>query len=123
MKTLFMTGIISLLALGTSTARADCQISGGKPECTSVTLGELYVDSTGVWIQTSGTESRLNTTSTSSCVPLADKYVWLDLQHANFDALMSSLLSAKLSDAPVSLRLNRDTSRANRCVISYMRFL
>jgi hypothetical protein len=114
------------LALGAADARAECSInSAGSTKCDDVKLGQLYVDTTGTYIETSGNETLLNTSAATSCVPDSNIFLWLDRTHVTSQAVMSVLLSAKLANATVSIRVTRDTRAGmnNRCAVAYVRFL
>lgn len=97
-----------IAALGfVAVAYAECYPGG----CAEVYVDELYPDSGGAWIQTSGSETLLNCT--------VDSNIFLRL-HAGpgFDAMYSTLLAAQISEKKVSLRIAEGT---NPCSIAYVR--
>ena len=125
MRTLAI-GLVLAFALVAADARAECSInSAGSTKCDDVKLGQLYVDTSGTYIETSGNETLLNGSAATSCAPDSNIYLWLDRAHANYQAVMSVLLSAKLANATVSIRVARDTRAGmnNRCSVAYVRFL
>lgn len=99
---------VLVAALGfTAVAYAECY-SGG---CTEVYVDELYPDSGGAWIQTSGTETLANCT--------ADSGIFLRLNGGpGFDAIYSTLLAAQISEKKVGIRI---VDGSNPCTISYVR--
>jgi hypothetical protein len=125
-KAWFVAAVMLAVVSGAAGARAECGInSAGSTKCDDVKLGQLYVDSTGTYIETSGNEMLLSGSAATSCAPDSNIFLWLDRTHANYQVIMSTMISAKLANASVSIRVGRDTraGMANRCMVLYFRFL
>jgi hypothetical protein len=88
-------------------AYAECYPGG----CAEVYVDELYPDSGGAWVQTSGNETLANCT--------ADSNVFLRLNGGpGFDAIYATLLAAQISEKKVGIRIIEGT---NPCTIAYVR--
>lgn len=91
----------------TAVAYAECY-SGG---CAEVYVDELYPDSGGAWIQTSGNETLANCT--------VDSNIFLRLSGGpGFDAMYATLLAAQISEKKVGIRI---IEGSNPCTITYVR--
>jgi hypothetical protein len=88
-------------------AFAECYPGG----CAEVYVDELYPDSGGAWVQTSGNETL------ASCT--VDSNVFLRLNGGpGFDAIYATLLAAQISEKKVGIRI---IEGSNPCAIAYVR--
>lgn len=101
----------SLICMLPALAAAEC--SSGI--CTDVYVEELYIptDSSGVYIQTSGTETL------AGCTPYNGIYLLLQPAptSAQFKEVYATLLAAQMNDKRVSIRINNGS---NPCTVAYI---
>lgn len=67
--------------------------------CTDVALDLLYINSTGVFVATSGAETAL------TCTPNSSQYLTLPKTHGNYASIFSTLQAALISGKTVNLRI------------------
>lgn len=88
---------------------ADAQCSA--TSCTNEKVERLYLHENGLlYIRTTGDEVNL------TCTAGNQGYLRINKDHAFFEEIYALLLSAQLSDKPVTLRLNNDSGT---CFIVY----
>lgn len=88
-----------LIILSAQSALAEC--SGNFCD---VKIESFYISSTWVAINTDGTESNLN------CTPFEGKSIRLHQSHTNYNTIYATLLSIKLADKRVKIRIHEGST-------------
>ena len=97
-----------LLATSTITTNAFAACSSGA--CIGK-IDQLYVNASGVLIQTDGNELSLN------CTAVSNVFITLRLDHPNYNAIYSGLLAAQYGAKDVRIRI---TEGSNDCRVAYI---
>lgn len=108
---IILTTFITLFYIGTPEARADCD----SIRCVGK-IERIYLDRTWVNISTDGQEANLNCTL-AIAQSGGQGYVRLHKTHENYQAIYSTLLSAKIANMPVNIRIS--TGSAD-CAVAYV---
>ncbi len=108
-KIVFSATLAAGLVLLPGLASANC--TGNS--CRNVKIDRIYVRNTDdIYINTTGDETQLN------CRPIQGKYIALRPSHRQFDQVYSLLLSTKLADKDIWIRVvNAPTAD---CALSYV---
>ena len=105
----FLISLISIVSFP-SASIAGCNTSNAF-SCTDITIDRFYPDSDGLYIDTSGNETKLK------CTPTSEKYLRLSITNKNYNLISNVLLKAHESRHPIWVRVNDDS---NKCEIIYV---
>ena len=90
----------AFIAATTALAGGDALAQCGGNSCANVKVERLYVrNAPEIYVSTTGDESELN------CQPIEDRYIELRPSHPHSDKIYSMLLSAKLADHDIWIRV------------------